>query len=115
MSAITVYKNTSTSTSPIIWTRMTPWVNSAMNVHIVVPGGRGLGRTYNKGSDNATTTLTGRCPWTSAGQTMFESLAGTRLRISNGIGSTRTGIAGTPVITEQNPAWIFFTISVTEE
>lgn len=101
------------STSMIIWTSMTPWTNSAMQTHVSIPGGDGIGVTFKQGVDNATTTLQGRIPWTAAGQAQYDALANATLTISNGI-DTRTGIAGTPVPQDGNPAWIFFSLSVTE-
>lgn len=106
--------NSSGSTSEIVWTRMTPWTPAAIQTHVQIPGGEGDGVTFRKGTDNATTTLTGRVPWTSAGEQQYEALSNAKLTISNGI-STRTGIAGTPVPTQSEaPAWIHFTLTVTE-
>lgn len=102
------------STSPIVWVSMTPWTRSAMQTHVSIPGGEGIGVTFTQGSDNATCTLQGRVPWTTRGQAQYEALPNTRLTISNGI-DVRTGIAGTPVPQDGNPAWIFFSLSVTEE
>lgn len=113
MSLITVLCNGQT-TSPIIWTSMTPWTNSAITTHITIPGGHGDGVNFSKGTDNAVTTLKGRVRWTTEGQQAFNRLASSRLTISNGI-DTRTGLAGSPAVTDDNPAWIFFTISVTED
>ena len=102
------------STSPIVWVRMTPWTPSAMVKHVAIPGASGGGYNFPQGTDNCTTTLTGRVPWTAAGEAMFESIAGTRLTIDNGV-SVRTGLSGTPTVTEANAAWIFFTLPVTED
>lgn len=102
------------STSPIIWVSMTPWSNSPITTHISIPGDRGIGVTFPKGSDNAVATLRARCPWTSAGQQAFEALAGSEVTVSNGIDS-RTGIVTGITVQEQSPAWIYFTMTVTEE
>lgn len=102
------------STSPIIWVSMTPWTRAPITTHVTVPGGRGLGANFARGSDNATTTLTARCPWTSAGQAAFEALAGSRVTISNGI-DTRTGLVTSITPQEQSSAWIHFTMSVMED
>lgn len=112
MSRISVTVNGS-STSPIVWTSMTPWVSSAMQQHVTVPGGDGLGVTFRKGRDNAVTTLQGRVLWTSAGQSMLKAISGAMLTVSNGI-DTHTGIAGSPTISGDSTAWIRFSISVTE-
>ena len=108
MSRISVTVNGS-STSPIVWTSMTPWVSSAMQQHVTVPGGDGLGVTFRKGRDNAVTTLQGRVLWTSAGQSMLKAISGAMLTVD-----TRTGIAGSPTISGDSTAWIRFSISVTE-
>ena len=103
------------STSEIIWIKMTPWTTSAIQTHVQIPGGDGDGITFRKGTDNATTTLTGRVPWTALGEQQYEALTGARLTINSGV-STRTGIAGTAVASQSEaPAWIYFTLSVTEE
>ena len=110
---ISVSKNGS-GTRPIIWTDQTTWVGEAMNTHVTVPGGRGLGRTFPKGTDNAVCTLQGRVLDTVAGRSMLESLAGSTLTIDDEV-QVRTGIAGTPTVTESsNRAWIYFSITVTE-
>lgn len=113
MTRVTVTRSGS-STSPIVWVSMTPWTKSAMQTHVAIPGGDGIGVTFKRGRDNATCTLQGRVPWTTRGQAQYDALANATLTISNGI-DTRTGIAGTPVPSDGNPAWIFFSISVTEE
>ena len=112
MARITVTLN-GASTSPIIWVSMTPWTHAPMTSHVSVPGGVGEGVTFPKGADNAVTTITGRCPWTSAGQQMYDSLPGARITVSNGV-DTRTGIVTQVTPNEQSPAWIYFTLSVTE-
>lgn len=102
------------STSEIIWVRMTPWTRAAIQTHVQIPGGDGEGVTFRKGSDNATSTLTGRVPWTEEGEAQYEALVGARLTIDNGL-STRTAIAGTPVPSQSEvPAWIHFTLTVRE-
>lgn len=102
------------STSPIVWVSMTPWTSAPITVHVTVPGGNGLGVTFSKGSDNAVTTVTGRCPWTTAGQQAFDALPGSKVTVTNGIDS-RTGTVTSVTPTEQSPAWISFTMSVTED
>ena len=102
------------STSPIIWVSMTPWTRAPITTHVTVPGGDGLGKTFSKGSDNAVTTITGRVPWTSAGQTAYDALPGAEVEVANGV-DTRTGIVTSVTPSEQSPAWIYFTMSVTEE
>ena len=102
------------STSPIVWVSMTPWTSAPITVHVTVPGGNGLGVTFSKGSDNAVTTVTGRCPWTTAGQQAFDALPGSKVTIANGIDS-HTGTVTSVTPTEQSPAWISFTMSVTED
>lgn len=114
MSSITVTRG-GQSTSPIIWVDRTAWVAEAISTHISIPGGRGLGRNYSKGCDNAVCTLQGRVLDNAAGREAFEALAGSRLTISDGV-QTRTGLAGTPTVTDSsNRAWISFSISVTED
>ena len=65
-------------------------------------------------SFNAVTTVTGRCPWTTVGQQAFDALPGSKVTISNGVDS-RTGTVTSVTPTEQSPAWIAFSMSVTED
>lgn len=102
------------STAPIVWVSMTPWVPSPITTHVSIPGGRGAGVNFAKGCDNAVTTVKGRCPWTSQGQTAFEALSGSRVTIANGV-DIRTGLVTALTVQEQSPAWIYFTMSVTED
>lgn len=111
---ISVSRNGS-STSPIIWTDKTAWIGEAITTHVTIPGGRGLGVTFPQGADNAVCTLQGRVLDTVAGRSMLESLAGSTLIIDDEV-QVRTGIAGTPTVTDSsNRAWIFFSITVTED
>lgn len=102
------------STAPIVWVSMTPWVPAPITTHVPVPGGRGKGVNFPKGCDNAVTTVKGRCPWTEQGQAAFEALSGSRVAISNGI-DIRTGLVTALTAQEQSSAWIYFTMSVTED
>lgn len=114
MSAISVTRDGS-STSPIIWVDKTAWVGEAFTTHVSIPGGRGLGVTFPQGVDNAVCTLQGRVLDTVAGRNALEALACSRLTIDDGV-QTRSGIAGTPTVSESsNRSWIFFSITVTEE
>lgn len=100
--------------SSIRWTDMTPWSSSPITVHITIPGGNGLGKTYSKGRDNAVTTLTGRIKWTEQGEKTFDALGGRELTVSTGI-SERTGLCTAVTVTgTDGGAWISFTISLTE-
>ena len=112
MARITVTRG-GQSTSPIVWVSMAPWTNAPITVHVTVPGGVGIGKTFPKGSDNAVTTVTGRCPWTTSGQQAYDALPGSTVTIANGV-DTRTGIVTSVTPTEQSPAWIAFSMSVTE-
>lgn len=114
MSGISVTRN-GASTSPIIWVDKTAWVGEAITTHVTIPGGRGLGVTFPQGTDNAVCTLQGRVLDTEAGRDALEALASSRLTIDDGV-QTRTGIAGTPTVTESgNRSWIFFSVTVTED
>lgn len=114
MSRITVTAEEGITLSGIVWTDMTPWTSAPITTHIVVPGGRGAGKTFRHGRDNAVTTLSGRVPWTSAGQQAFDALGDARITVSNGI-DTRTGIVTSVTVTGTGGgAWITFSISVTE-
>lgn len=100
--------------SSIRWTDMTPWCASPITVHITIPGGSGLGKTYSKGRDNAVTTLTGRIKWTAEGESIFDSLGGRELTVSDGL-TERTGMCTAVTVTgTEGGAWIGFTISLTE-
>lgn len=113
MSSISVTRD-GTSTSPIIWVDKTAWVGEAINRHVTVSGGRGLGRTFPKGTDNAVCTLQGRVLDTVAGRQALEALASSTLTVDDGV-QVRTGIAGSPTVSESsNRSWIFFSITVTE-
>ena len=101
--------------SVIKWSDMTPWSASPITVHITIPGGNGLGKTYLKGRDNAVTTLTGRVRWTPEGEKAFDALAGRRLKVLSGV-SARTGTCTAVTVTGTNGgAWIAFTCSITED
>lgn len=113
MSRITVTRS-GVSTSPIVWVSMTPWSRAPITTHITIPGGDGIGRNYSKGRDNATTTLTGRCPWTTAGEQAYEALPGARVTVSNG-NASRTGLVTSITPQDQSPAWIYFTMTVMED
>lgn len=113
MTVITVTRG-SASTSPIVWISMTPWTQAPIYTHVTIPGGRGLGVTFPQGADNATTTVTGRCPWTTAGQAAYDALPGSSVTIGNGV-DTRTGTVTSVTAQEQSPAWIYFTMSVMED
>lgn len=113
MSRISVTSDTTLNL--IKWTDMTPWVSAPMTRHIAVAGGRGLGKTFSLGTDNAVTTLHGRVVWSPQGQAQFDSLAGSRVTVSNGI-DTRSGIVTSVTVTGTGGgAWIVFSMSVTEE
>lgn len=99
---------------PARWSSCTPWQSNPQTVHVAVAGTRNGGVTFSKGSSSAVATLTGRMLWTAANQTVLDNLPGATVSVNNGL-ETRTGVVTGLTVREGTPAWIFFSITVTED
>ncbi len=97
------------------WLTITPWVGSRFQTHISIPGGDGLGTTYDRGSDNRVATITGITTWNEDGEDTLEALSGAVLKVANGVGrSAVTAIADAPTIIDYGGAVIKFSLTLTE-
>ena len=97
------------------WLTITPWVGARFQTHISIPGGDGLGRTYDRGNDNRVATITGITTWNDAGEDALEALSGAELTVDNGAGrSPIKAIADAPTIIDYGGAIIKFSLTLTE-
>lgn len=97
------------------WLTITPWVGSRFQTHISIPGGDGLGMTYDRGSDNRVATITGITTWNAAGENALDALSGAVLKVTNGAGRSEvTAIADAPTIIDYGGAIIKFSLTLTE-
>ena len=96
----------------IVWRLESRWIPSSLYVHHTIKGAT-KGPYYAQGTDNAVATLQGRCERTAANETLLASMVNKEATISGR--STHTArIVSITDNTPDNPAWVFFTMSVME-
>jgi len=98
------------------WLTITPWVGARFQTHISIPGGKSLGRTYDRGADNKVATLVGLISWNDYGEAVLDSIGGKILTVDNGAGrSAVRAIANAPqIIDAVSKAVIKFSVTLTE-
>ena len=98
--------------SAIVWRTESLWIQSPLYVHHVIKGAN-KGPYYPQGKDNATATLQGRCPRNAANETLLRNMVGAYATIT-GRSTHNARIVSISDNTADNPAWIYFTMSVME-
>ena len=97
------------------WLSITPWIGARFQVHVSVPGGDGLGRTFDRGSDNRVATITGLVQWNHAGEAVLDAIGGSTVTVDNGAGSAPVeAVADAPVVVGYGGAVVKFTVTLTE-
>lgn len=98
------------------WKTITPWVGQRFQTHIPIPGGDGIGVTFDRGSDNRVATLSGLVLWNAYGEAVLDALGGALLTVDNGAGSSAVRCrAGSITILEAKGAIVRFSLPLTEE
>ena len=98
--------------SAIVWRTESLWIPSSIYVHHVIKGAS-KGPYYAQGKDNATATLQGRCPRTAANETTLRNMINKYATVT-GINTHYARIVSITDSSPDNPAWIYFTVSVME-
>lgn len=111
---IKVYKADGTQTTYIRWISMTHWMETPIERYISVPGGRGLGRSFLQGYDNAVTTVTGQVQWDALGTAEVDALNGQFVSVETPAEGLRTGRASITLSGSSGP-WMAFSMTVREE
>lgn len=99
------------------WLSMTPWIGARFQTHISIPGGEGIGVTYDRGSDNRVATLTGIVSWEGDGENFLNRIGGKILTIKRYGTEEEIGvraISSSPSVTDYQGATIRFTMTLTE-
>ena len=98
--------------TPIVWRAESLWLPSALYIHHVIKGAT-KGPYYAQGQDNAVATLQGRCPRNPANENLLRSMIGAYCTVQ-GRGTHNARITSISDNNPDNPAWVYFTVSVME-
>ena len=106
-----------TTSARVRWLNLTPWIGARFQTHISIPGGEGIGVTYDRGSDNRVATITGIVSWEGDGETFLNRIGGKVVNVKRYGTEDEVGInaiTSSPNVTEYQGATIRFTMTMTE-
>lgn len=103
---------TGISLSAIVWRSESLWIPSPLYVHHTIKGAN-KGPYYAQGRDNAVATIQGRCERNATNEATLRAMVGALATIQ-GRSSHTARIVSITDSNPDNPAWIYFAMSVME-